>query len=305
MALLPIPQRQFCSRRQQHLETNHLIPDHGILDPAATAAVLTAALLHAGWSAALKRAADPLLGAFAMAVGTIPVCVVAMLALPMPQAAAWPWMAVSVAVHLVYFSAMALAYRGGPLAPLYALMRGTPPLLVALASAFWLSEPLTTRGWIGLALLCGGLLSLVRGRGVGGSVLGFALLSACCTATYTLLDGMGSRAAGLAPAYVAWHGALQSSLFALGVLAVRPRAAVDHLRSHLGTGVLTGTASVAGYAAVLWAMGRAPIALVAALRETSVILAALLGAVWLREHLGWRQWLATALVALGAATMHL
>lgn len=235
----------------------------------------------------------------------MPACLVAMVALPAPAPAAWPWMAVSIGVHLVYFSAMSLAYRGGQLAPLYALMRGTPPLLVALVSAPFVAESLSPQGWVGIVLLCAGLLSLVQGRAARGRTLAFALLSAACTATYTILDGLGSRKAGFAPSYVVWHGALQSAIFASGVWWLRRQEVVGHVRANAVQTWVGGTASIGAYALALWAMGRAPVAMVAALRETSVVFAALLGVVWLREPLGWRRGLAALLVATGAAVMHL
>lgn len=267
--------------------------------------MLCAALMHASWAAAMKKTPDPLLGALGVAAGTVAATALAIGFLPAPLPAAWPWMAGSIVIHLVYFTAMSLAYRGGHLAPLYALMRGTPPLLVALVSLAVGTDKLTPTGWAGLLLLCGGLLSLIQGKPASRGTLAWALLSAACTATYTLVDGTGSRLAGTAAGYVAWHGLFQSLLFGAGVLALRKREAVDFLRHNLWQSLWTGSLSIAAYALALWAMGRAPIALVAALRETSVLFAAILGAVWLREPLGWRRGAAAALVAAGAAVMHL
>lgn len=253
----------------------------------------------------LKKAPDPLLGAFGMAAGTIAVCGVAIALVPQPDWGCAPWMAGSVAVHLLYFTALSMAYRGGDLAPLYALMRGTPPVLVASLGVLVTHEWLPLLGWIGLALLVAGLLLLAHGKPANRKTMIWVAVAALCTAVYTVLDGMGSRAAGHAPAYVFWHGLLQSLLFCVGVLTYQRREATAFLRLTWLRSVAAGGASIIAYALALWAMGRAPIALVAALRETSVLFAALLGAFWLREPLGWRRLAAAVLVATGAAVMHL
>lgn len=278
------------------------------MDAVTTAAVLTAAGLHAGWNAAVKRQADPLLAVAGLAAGGVLCCLLALPWLPRPDAAAWPYLAASVIVHVPYQLALANAYRRGELGTLYALMRGTPPLLVAILTATVLQsatgDRLSPTSLCGVAVLCGGLLALLRARPQPGAALAFAATAAACTATYTLLDGLGARAAGSAAAYVCWHGVVQGSVV-VGVVAARlgPGTLGAHLRAQAPLSLGGGVASMLAYALVLWAMTRAPIATVAALRETSVLIAAWLG-VWLfGEPQTAHRWVATALVVTGGILM--
>ncbi len=278
------------------------------MDAPTTVAVLTAAGLHAGWNAAVKRQADPLLAVAGLAAGGALCCLIALPWLPRPEAAAWPYLAASVIVHVPYQLALANAYRRGELGTLYALMRGTPPLLVAVLTATILQgatgDRLSATALCGVAVLCGGLLALLRARPQPGAALAFAATAAACTASYTVLDGLGSRAAGSAAAYVCWHGVIQGSAV-VAVVAWRagPRTLSAHLRAQAPIALGGGAASMIAYGLVLWAMSRAPIASVAALRETSVLIAAWLG-VWIfGEPQSAQRWLATALVVAGGVLL--
>lgn len=275
------------------------------MNPAATLAVLAAALAHAGWNAALKRQEDPLIGAFGIAVGALVACLLVAPFLPFPASRSWTWIAASIAVHVVYFACLSLAYARGGLSALYPIMRGTPPLLVAAASLLVIGERIPPNGWIGIISLCCGLFLLVSGRPSSNRAMRLALGTAICTGIYTLIDGQGSRIAGNVGSYIAWQAIGQSIVFAGGVGLLRRKACIEHLKTHAGQNFAIGAISTGGYATVLWAMGRAPIAEVAALRESSVVFAMFLGAFWLREPIRPRQWLAAALVAVGAAAMHL
>lgn len=263
-------------------------------------AVLAAALVHAGWNAALKKASDPLVGSAGLAAGTVVVAVLILPWLPLPRPAAWPWIAGSIVVHLAYFTLLTLAYARGDLAPAYTVLRGLPPLLVATVSAGLVGEPLPGLAKAGVGLLSGGIVLLGLQPGTDKKSLLFAAMGAVTIATYTIVDGQGARASGHAASYVLWHGLGQSTLFCLGATAVRGRGLWQGIRQDAWRGLLGGAASIGGYGVVLWAMTRAPIALVSALRETSVVFAALLGALWLREPLGKRRLVAVGLVTAGA-----
>ncbi len=275
------------------------------MNPTATLAVLAAALAHAGWNAALKRQGDPLIGAFGIAVGALVACALAAPLLPLPAAKCWPWIAASIAVHVIYFSFLSLAYARGGLGALYPIMRGSPPLLVAAASLVVIGERIPPNGWIGIISLCSGLFLLVSGRPSSNRAMILALATAICTGIYTLIDGQGSRIAGNVASYIVWQAIGQSIVFAGGVFLLRATDCIAHLKTQYGQSFAAGAISTGGYATVLWAMGRAPIAEVAALRESSVVFAMFLGAFWLKEPIKPRQWLAAALVAAGAAVMHL
>jgi drug/metabolite transporter (DMT)-like permease len=263
-----------------------------------TFAVLGAALLHAAWNALLKSGRDVLLDTALVALSG------SVLALPLvfivapPEPASWPYMATSVTVHLGYYTALAGAYRAGDLSHGYPIMRGVAPLLVAVAGWLWFGEQLSLGAWAGVLLICGGVLSLgMAGGGASGKATAWALLSALIICVYTISDGAGVRISGGAERYVVWLFLFMGLPFGLVVLALKRGAFLRHAAQYWWRGMAGATLSGVSYAIALWAMTRAPIASIAALRETSVIFAALIGAWILKEgHLGPR--LAGAAVVL-------
>ncbi len=254
------------------------------LTPAVTLAVLGAALLHAAWNALIKSGREPLLDTALIALaGTVVALPLLALVTP-PDPAAWPYLAASVAVHLAYYTALAGAYQAGDLSHGYPIMRGVAPLLVAAASVAWFGEALAPAAWAGVLLICGGVLSLgMAGGGASRRATGWALLNALVIAAYTLADGAGVRLAGGAEGYVAWLFLFMGLPFGLAVLAVKRGEFLRHAARHWGRGLAGAILSGLSYGIALWAMTRAPVAVVAALRETSVIFAALIGAWFLGE----------------------
>jgi drug/metabolite transporter (DMT)-like permease len=273
------------------------------------AAVLAAALLHAAWNALLKASPDKDLENAALALARM---VLGLLVLPWvaaPAPAAWPWIAASVVIHIAYFWSLAGAYRHGDLSFTYPIMRGGAPVLVAVASAALFGEVPGVQQAAAIALVCAGVLAFaVRPAGAGAApsrALGFALANACVIACYTLVDAQGVRVSGSAFGYVAWllllNGAVQAGIGA----STRGHAVVRHAIAH-GPRVLAGAAcTIASYAIALWAMTRAPVAAVAALRESSVVFAAAIGVLFLGEALTPRRVMATALVAAGLVLMRI
>ena len=249
-----------------------------------TLAVLGASLLHAAWNALVKSGRDPMLDAALVALGS---SVAALPLLPFvapPEPAAWPWLGASAVIHVGYFTALVGAYRSGDLSHGYPIMRGLAPLLVAMSSVTMFGEPLSAAAWAGVGLISAGVVSIGM---VGGRVSRAASLwaagNAAIIAAYTLVDAAGVRAAGGAERYVAWFFALMGWPYVLVVLAVRRAEALRYVRLSWGRGLVAGACAVAAYGIALWAMTRAPVAAVAALRETSVIFAALIGALLLKE----------------------
>lgn len=249
-----------------------------------TLAVLGAALLHASWNALIKSGTDPLLDTALVALaGTLVALPLTLLVEP-PASASWPYLAVSVAVHLGYYAAVAGAYKAGDLSHGYPIMRGVAPLLVAAASWLWLGESLSATAWCGVLLISGGVLSLgLAGGGASRKATAWALACAAVIASYTLADGAGVRLAGGAERYVVWLLLVVGLPFGLCVLALKRGALLRHAAKHWARGLAGGVLSGLSYGIALWAMTRAPVAVVAALRETSVIFAALIGAWFLRE----------------------
>jgi len=272
--------------------------------------MLGAALLHAGWNAMLKSSPDKALENFALAVsrGVIALAIVPWLPLPAP--AAWPWIAASVAVHVAYFWALAGAYRWGDLSFTYPIMRGGAPALVALAGFAVFDERLPGAELAAVALICAGILGFAAGaRGEPAAArraLLFALGNALVIAAYTMIDARGVRVSAAPVSYAMWFFVANSVVqVALGLADRRRREVPAYLARHWPRAALGGAFTLGSYGIALWAMAQAPVALVAALREVSVIFAAALGALFLGERFTRRRLLATATVLAGLVALRL
>ncbi len=271
-------------------------------------AVLLAALLHAGWNAMIKGGGDVLHDTAAIIVGAAVVALPFAFVVPLPAAAAWPFIAASVTVHLGYYALMIAAYRAGDLTLVYPLMRGVAPLLTAVAGIAVLGELPPALGWIGIALVSGGVFVLgyrALGHAPSRAAVGFALGNAAVIALYTLIDGAGARAAGEAWSYIVWLFVLDGVPFSLWMLATRRRSFIAHLKGRSRRALAGGGLSAAAYAIPVWAMTKAPVALVASLRETSVLFATLLGARLLHERLTPRRWAGVCAMVGGAVALKL
>jgi drug/metabolite transporter (DMT)-like permease len=279
------------------------------ISPTVMLAVLGAALLHAAWNALLKASADKDLENAALALGRLVLGLLMLPWLPVPEAGAFPWMAASAVVHIAYFWALAGAYRAGDLSFSYPIMRGGAPVLVTAAGAVFLGEVLPWRDVAAVALVCAGILGFAaRPRGDAGlarRALMFALANAVVIACYTLIDAQGARAGGSALAYAVWLLTLNGIVQAAMGLWAHGRAAPAHALRHWPR-ILGGAAfSFGSYAIVLWAMTRAPVALVAVLRESSVLFAAAIGALFLGERFTRQRAIATVVMLAGLVTLRL
>jgi len=274
------------------------------MSAVVTAAVLGAALLHASWNALLKSSADKQLDTVAISVGAGLVGVAVAVWLPLPAPESWPWLAGSTLIHILYFLFLAGAYRWGDLSYAYPIMRGGGPVIVALAGAAVFGEVLAASQSLGVALVCAGIVAFAAGHADRRATL-FALGNAAVIAAYTLVDAKGARASGSPVAYAlwffvgnaiviyAWNGARRGMEVPRYLLRNWPRL-------FIGAILTTGS-----YAVALWAMTRAPVALVAVLRETSVIFAALIGALFLGEKFTRRKLVATGAVMCGLVVLKL
>ena len=279
------------------------------LSLGVTLAVLGAGLLHAGWNALLKSApgGDPMLDTATIVAGSALCGLVAIPFVGVPDSAAWKFAAVSSFVHWAYYVTLAHAYRTGDLSFAYPLMRGSAPLLVALLGIVFLREWPTPQVALGIALISIGIVSIAfaqRGRHTPAAA-GWALANACIIAAYTLVDGAGARASNNPLAYVSWVIVLEAIPFLAWIRARQGSSAFAYIGRGWRRGLIGGAASLGAYAIVLWAMTRAPIAAVSALRETSVLFAALIGAYFLKEGLGLRRLAGAASVVAGIAALKL
>ena len=248
-------------------------------------AVLGAALCHASWNAMVKSGGDPLLNMALVTLGgsLLGAVIAVAAAVAPPVRAAWPYIAASTVIHIGYYVTVAAAYKAGDLSHGYPIMRGTAPLLTALGTWMLLGESLSPGAMVGVLMICGGVLSLgLAGSGATPSATRWALLNAFIIALYTLADGAGVRASGDAWAYVVWLFVLHGLPFSLGVLALKRGVLLRHAAKNGYRGMAGALLSGASYGIALWAMTRAPVAIIAALRETSVIFGALIGA-WFRN----------------------
>lgn len=267
-----------------------------------TALVLATACLHAGWNTAAKAVGDrwvssALIGSVYAVIG-----IVAALLLPVPDVASWPFVAASVVLQVVYLLLLTSAYEYGDMTRLYPLARGTSPLLVTLFAVLVLRERDGTGVLIGVTVLVAGLIALAfaHGRPRRGHGIGLALATGVTIAAYTVVDGIGVRHSGHALGYAAWLFAFQGPILVAVCLWRGGPGMSARLWRHRLTGLAGGVLSLVSYAVVVWAQARAPLAIVAALRETSVLWGAVAGTVFLRERLGWKGVLATVLAAVGA-----
>jgi drug/metabolite transporter (DMT)-like permease len=269
-----------------------------------TAAVLGAALLHAAWNALVKASADKQLDTVALAAGAgvIALFVAPWMALPAP--ASWPWLAGSVLVHILYFVFLAGAYRWGELSYTYPVMRGGGPMIVAVVGAAALGEVLPPAETLGVVLICAGILGFAAGSHDRRATF-YAVANAIVIAAYTLIDGQGARASGAPVSYTLWFFIANGVVIGTLGLAQRGREVPAYLLRHGWRAAAGGACSLGAYAIALWAMTKAPIALVAALRETSVLFAALFGALFLGEKFTRRRLVATGAVMLGLVVLRL
>jgi drug/metabolite transporter (DMT)-like permease len=271
--------------------------------------VLFAALLHASWNALVKTDTDRLaaMGMMCASGGVVGVVLVPFTTWPTAQA--WPYLIGSVIVHHGYYFGLIMAYRHGDLAQVYPIARGLGPFLVAMLSLPLIGEALGSGQMFGVALVSTGLISLAfaanaKGRPVHWHPLLFAGFTGLTIAAYTFLDGLGARAAATPLSYIAWLNLLEGPWLPLAAVYMRGRGVTGYLRQHWWRGALAGLISALAYAIVMWAMTLGAIAAVAALRETSVIFAALIGSLVLREPFGFKRVVAAALVAAGVILIH-
>ncbi|MEO8485493.1 MAG: DMT family transporter [Betaproteobacteria bacterium] len=273
-----------------------------------TLAVLCAGFLHALWNAMLKSAAgEPLLDLALIVAGSSAVAFVLLPFVPVPVREAWPYMALSALIHFAYYVTLAGAYRRGDLSFAYPLMRGVAPLIVTVLGVAFLGEHPTGATLAGIALISLGIVVIAwfaSGKHTPAAA-GWALANALIIALYTLVDGAGARVSGSAAGYVCWLIFLEGLPYLASIYATRGRASVDYLKRRWRRGIIGGAASLAAYGIALWAMTQAPVAVVAALREVSVLFAAAIGAFVLKESLGWKRMAGAAAVVAGIAALRL
>ena len=259
--------------------------------------VLCAAVLHATWNALVKPAADRLAAIGALNAAIAVICLPAAI-LVAPQRAAWIALAVSSLLHVAYNMALVAAYDEGDFSQTYPIARGSAPPLVAIVAAIALGESLDAVRIAGLGAITAGMFVLAAGPRHPRAIA-LALRVGVVIAAYTIVDGIGVRHSGTPLGYGAWLFLSSGALTALGA-----RARGSSLRPR-GVTLIVAPCAIAAYGLVLWAQTHGRLAVVAGLRETSVVFGALIGVIAFREQLGLRRVLASALVAAGAVALAL
>ncbi|SEL25415.1 EamA-like transporter family protein [Roseovarius nanhaiticus] len=263
--------------------------------------VLCAALMHATWNALMKGAPDRAVMSGLLCIGNAVFGAGLLILAPVMAPEAVPWAIASIIIHWGYFYMLNVAYRLGDLSLIYPISRGLAPLLVALGAQVWIGETLPLYGWLGVGAISVGI-SVLAAPALRGALPVAGVMAAVCVgvivASYSLVDGLGVRASGAPLAYIGWVfvGNVTVALYVLpsrwGRLRALPARAI-------WIGLLGGIISGAAYGLVLYAKTLAPLGLVSALRETSVIFAAMIGVLWFGERPRARRVIAAVIVALG------
>ncbi|TVL93832.1 DMT family transporter [Streptomyces sp. SAJ15] len=279
------------------------------MTPLVAAAVLVAAVTHASWNAIAHGIKDQLL-AFTLVSGGGALCGLALLPfVPLPDGGAWPYLIASAVLHVVYYALLMRSFRLGDFGQMYPIARGTAPLVVTvLAAAFAGERP---DGWqtAGVVVASAGLVGValwgIRGSGARPHwpALAAAVATGLSIAGYTVVDGLGVRASGSSIGYIAWLMALEGLAVPAYALAVRRGSLPRQLRPFARRGLLGGALSVFAYSLVLWAQTRAPLAPIAALRESSIIVGAAIGTVLFKERFGGPRMVAAGLLVVGIGLM--
>ena len=273
-------------------------------------AVLFAAACHAGWNALIKVGLDPLSTTTLISLGAGLVALALAPLVGLPAWAAWPWLIASVIVHLCYFASLIESYRTGDLGQVYPIARGSAPLMTAAATTVFIGEKLSLVGWTGIFSLVAGVL-LLSARGgrelaeVDRRAIGFALFTALTICAYSVVDGIGARLSTNPNAYSVW-------LFIGIAVVMLPYAiyrdgpdVIPAMRRFWRRGLAGGALQLLSYGIAIWAMTAAPIAVVATLRETSVLFGAVIAVVVLKEPVRAARIVAACLIVCGLILIRL
>ncbi|MDX7987506.1 EamA family transporter [Xenorhabdus sp. 12] len=266
--------------------------------------VLGAALLHASWNALVKISADRFLGISILVFFAGIISTFGLFWVGFPALSTLPWLILSAALHTGYCLFLSRSYATGDLSQVYPIARGCAPLITALLSWLILQEVLSPFALLGVGLIIVGVMLIAFPQGkkslrLDRKTLLAALTTSVFTACYTLSDGAGSRVSDNALTYIFWLFAINGWVMGVIMYLKYGNIAGKSIRQYWKPGFLGGLMQFLSYGIVIWAMSHAPIVLVAALRETSVLFAMLLSVVILREPFSKMRLLACVVIVMG------
>ncbi|MFB6704169.1 EamA family transporter [Streptomyces sp. NPDC056333] len=279
------------------------------MTPLVAIAVLAAAITHASWNAIAHAIKDQLLSFTLISGGGALLGAVAACFVPLPAAEAWPYLVVSAVLHVAYMALLMRSFTLGDFGQMYPIARGTAPLVVTVLAAVFVGEQ--PDGWAtaGVAVACAGLVGVAL-WGIRGSqarphwpAITAALATGLAIAGYTTVDGVGVRASGTSLGYIAWLMILEGLAVPAYTLCRRRGQLAAQLKPFAARGLLGAALSVTAYGLVLWAQTKAPLAPIAALRESSIIVGAAIGSVFFKERFGAPRIAAAGLMVIGIGLM--
>ena len=266
-----------------------------------------AAVFHAAWNALVKSAGDKFFSMTAVVIGHVPFALIALAVTAPPDTASYPYLITGALLHVGYQWFLLQAYKLGDFTQVYPIARGTAPILVATISVTLLGVTLSFGQIFAIATIGAGILSLCLVRANDGernsAAAGMALITACFIASYSLVDGLGGRASGSPVSFYAWESILNAVIFCSYIAYAKPGLMTRIARDGVFTGIAGGGASFLAYSLVVWAFTQAPIALVTALRETSIVFALLIGVFVMKERLSLAKVASTFTTVFGAALL--
>ena len=268
--------------------------------------VLVAAVLHASWNAIVKAGKNTVLTMVLVTASAALWAVVLLPVLPSPSPESWPYIALSAALQIVYFALVARIYRIADMSQTYPIMRGAAPLIVALAGTLFLDETLSSPAWLGVCIICSGILIMLWSGGQKsreGLIL--ALLNALVISGYTLVDGIGVRLSAASASYTLWIFLITGVAITCWATLTQWSQTRHYLRLNWHLGAVGGLGTLVSYGLALYAMTQAPVAVVAALRETSILFSAVISWLILKEHITIVRCVSVCVIAIGAITLRL
>ena len=258
--------------------------------------------MHASWNSIIKGSKDHFLESMNIAFFIMFIALIGILIFPYPHPDSWPYIGLTIIVHMFYHYFLTKSYTEGEISKVYPLMRGIPPLIILLMSFFFLKENISFVGWIAVIIISvGAIIMNLDSLFLTKSAIVHLLIVILTIVAYTIIDGLGARLSQNSFGYISWFAFPQFSLYALFIMKkCGYKKSFDHISTHWKKGLLGGVLSISAYSIILWAVTQAPIAYVAALRETAILFAGIIGIIVLGERSTIFKFISIIMITLGA-----